>query len=114
MAEFHTRKRNPGKRWEELADNIRLLADKAFPDLDEKEREQLSLDQYLTLLDKPDVALGVRLWRPKSVDEAVSCTLEMESYMQTFTKSSHYSVTSVSENTTADTEHWGLWKPNKM
>ena len=102
MAEFHTRKRNPGERWEELADNIRLLADKAFPELDEKAREQLSLDRYLTLLDKPDVVLGVRQRRPKSVDEAVSCTLEIESYMRTFTNHSHHPVTSVSENTTAD------------
>lgn len=107
MAEFHTRKRNPGERWEELADNIRLLADKAFPDLDEKAREQLSLDRYLSLLDKPDVALGVRQRRPKNVDEAVSCTLEIESYMQTFTNRSHHPVTSVSENTTAVTEQVG-------
>ena len=78
MAEFHTRKRNPGERWEELADNMRLLADKAFPDLDDRAREQLSLDRYLTLLDKPEIALAVRQWRPRSVDEAVSCTLEIE------------------------------------
>ena len=102
MAEFHTRKRNLGERWEELADNIRLLADKAFPELDEKARQQLSLNRYLTLLDKPDVALGVRQRRPKSVDEAVSCMLEIESYMRTFTNRSHHPVTSVSENTTAD------------
>ena len=107
MAEFHTRKRNPGERWEELVDNIRLLADKTFPDLDEKAREQLSLDRYLTLLDKPDVVLGVRQRLPKSVDEALSCTLEIESYMRTFTNHSHHPVTSVSENTTADTEAVG-------
>ena len=39
MAEFHTRKRNLGKRWEELADNMRLLADKAFLNLDDRARE---------------------------------------------------------------------------
>ena len=110
MAEFHTRKRHPGERWEELADNIRLLADKAFPDLDDKGREQLSLDRYLTLLDKPDVALAVRQRRPKSVDEAVSCTLEIESYMRAFTNRSHHPVTSVSESTTADTETVGAVK----
>jgi len=44
MANFQTRKRHPGKRWEERADNIRLLADKAFPDLNDQAREQLSLD----------------------------------------------------------------------
>jgi len=73
MAEFQTRKRHPRERWEELADNIRLLADKTFPDLDDQAKEQLSLDRYLTLLDKPDVTLAVRQRRPRSVDEAVSC-----------------------------------------
>ena len=49
-----------GSHWEELADNIRLLADKAFPDLEDRAKEQLSLDRYLALLDKPEVALAVR------------------------------------------------------
>ena len=110
MAEFHTRKRNPGERWEELADNMRLLADKAFPDLDDRAREQLSLDRYLTLLDKPEIALAVRQRRPRSVDEAVSCTLEIESYMRTFTNRSYQNITSVSESTVADTETVGAVK----
>ena len=59
MAEFQTRKRRHGKSWEELADNIRLLVDKAFPDLEDGAKEQLSLDRYLALLDKPEVALAV-------------------------------------------------------
>ena len=40
--EFQTRKRRSGELWEELGDNLRLLADKAFSDLEEKAREQLS------------------------------------------------------------------------
>jgi len=44
-------------------------------------KEQLCLDQYLALLDKPEVALAVR--QNKSVDEVMSCTLEVESYMLT-------------------------------
>jgi len=83
MAEFQTRARRHGESWEELADNIRLLADKAFPELEDRAKEQLSLDRYVSLLDKPEVALAVRQKRPKSVDEAVSYTLEVESYMQT-------------------------------
>ena len=110
MAEFHTRKRNPGKRWEELADNMRLLADKAFPDLDDRAREQLSLDRYFTLLDKLEIALAVRQRRPRSVDETVSCTLEIESYMCTFTNHNHQTITSVFESTVADTETMGAVK----
>ena len=60
MAEFQTRKHCSGESWEELADNLRLLADKGFPDLEDRAKEQLSLDRYLTLLDKADVALAVK------------------------------------------------------
>ena len=40
--EFQTRKRNRGEAWEELADTLRLLADRAFPDLQDQAKEQLS------------------------------------------------------------------------
>ena len=112
-AEFHTRKHNPGKRWEELADNMRLLADKAFADLDDRARGHISLDRYLTLLDKPEVALAVRQRRPWSVDKAVSYTLDVESYMRTFTNRSHQPITSVSESTAPDTETVGVVKVNQ-
>ena len=42
--EFQTRRRRRDETWEELADSLRLLADKAFPDLQEDAKEQLSLD----------------------------------------------------------------------
>ena len=81
--EFQTRKRHRGEAWEELGDNLRLLADKAFPDLEDKAKEQLSLDRFLTLLDKPALALSVKQKRPRNIDEAVSYTLEIELYMMT-------------------------------
>ena len=57
------------------------LADKAYPDLEEAARERLALNQFLGELDKPQVAFGVRQGRPKSLDEAVSLTIELESYI---------------------------------
>ena len=57
------------------------LADKAYPDLEEAARERLALNQFLSELDKPQVAFGVRQGRPKSLDEAVSLTIELESYI---------------------------------
>jgi len=59
------------------------VADKAFPHLQDKAKEQLSLDRFLVSLDKPELALAVKQKRPKSIDEAVTYTLEMESYMMT-------------------------------
>jgi len=41
-----------------LADNLRTLADKAFPELEDNAKDRLSLDRFLGFLDKPDVALA--------------------------------------------------------
>ena len=79
--EFQTRRRQQGESWAELADNLRLLADKAFPNLEEPAKEQLSLDKYLSLLDRPQLALAVRQKRPKTMDDAAAFTLEVEAYL---------------------------------
>ena len=79
--EFQTRRRQKGESWAELADNLWLLADKAFPNLEEPVKEQLSLDRYLSLLDRPQLALAVRQKRPKTMDDAAAFTLEVESYL---------------------------------
>ena len=82
VVEFQTRKRGSGEAWEELADALRLLADKAFH-LQDEAKKQLSLDRFLALLGKPELALAVKQKRPKSIDKAVAYTIEMESYMMT-------------------------------
>ena len=43
-----------------LADNLQILADKAFPNLEEPAKEWLSLDHYLWLLDKPELTVTVK------------------------------------------------------
>ena len=65
----------------ELADNLWLLADKAFPSLEKPVKEQLSLDRYLSLLDRPQLALAVGQKCPKTMDDATAFTLEVESYL---------------------------------
>ena len=81
LSEFSTRKRKTGEGWAEYADELRVLADRAFPDLDEKARERLALNQYLSQLDNPQVAFNVKQKRPDKLVDAVSTTLEMESYL---------------------------------
>jgi len=44
----------------DLEDNLHSLADRKFPDLDYKAREQLSLSHFLSLIDEPTVSLAVR------------------------------------------------------
>lgn len=82
-AEFRTKKRQSGEAWGELADNIRTLADKAFPELEDKAKDQLSLDRFLSLLDSehPELSLAVRKDHPKKLEDAVATTLEVEAYL---------------------------------
>ena len=58
LSKFSTRKRRPGEGWAEYADELRVLADKAFPELEEQARERLALNQYLGQLDNPHVAFN--------------------------------------------------------
>ena len=44
-------------------------------------RERLALNNYFTQLDNPQTAVAVRQQRPKTVEEALTATLEIESYM---------------------------------
>ena len=57
------------------------LADKLFPDLDKAAKGKLSVDHYLTLLEKPDISLAVRQCCPKTLHDAVSSALETEAFM---------------------------------
>ena len=60
---------------------MRTLADKAYGDLEEKARERLALTQFLTHIENPQVAFGVRQKRPETVEAAVVATIELESYL---------------------------------
>ena len=80
-AEFQTRRKKKSEGWSDFAEDLKLLADKAFPELQEAARSQLAINSYLQQLDHPQVAFGVKQKRPKTIDEAVSATLEMESYV---------------------------------
>eukprot|EP00731_Ephydatia_muelleri_P004969 Em0002g1145a len=94
VVEFQTRKRRPDEQWSDFGDELRILADKAFPGIDEKAKDLLSLERYLSELDNPKVAFAVRQRQPKTLDDAVSCTMEMESYLHQETKGSKISVVS--------------------
>ena len=80
-AEFQTRRKRKSEGWADFAQDLKLLADKAFPDLQEAARTQLAINSYLQQLSHPQVAFGVKQKRPKTIDEVVSATLEMESYI---------------------------------
>ena len=64
-----------------FAEDLETLVDKAYPELQDDAKEQLALTHYLGQLELQQLAFSVKQRRPKSVDEAVSATLEMESYL---------------------------------
>jgi len=80
-SEFRTLTRRSGESWGDVADNLCILSEKAFPTFHQKDREQLALQHFLNLLENPEIALSVRQSRPKKIEDAVERTLEMESYV---------------------------------
>jgi len=80
-AELQTRRKSKTEGWADYAEALKRLTDKAFPDLQAAAKEQLGLMQYLDQLHTPQVAFSVKQKRPKTLDEAVAATLEMESYL---------------------------------
>lgn len=53
------------------------------PDLEDKARESLALNQFLSQIENVQVGFGVKQKRPNSVEEAVAATIELESYLST-------------------------------
>jgi len=57
-----------------------VLVEKAYPDLQEDSRECIALNHYLSQIDNPHIAFRVKLRCPKSILEAVTATIELESF----------------------------------
>ena len=79
--EFEGRRKRDKETWVDFADELLLLASKAFPKLQEEAREELALSRYLDQLRDPQVSFAVKQRRPKSVRDAVSSTIELEAYL---------------------------------
>ena len=80
VAEFQAYQRKPNEGWAEVAEDLKLLADKAYKSLSNEARELLALNRYLQLLSDQQISFAVRQSKPKNLDEAVTATLEMESF----------------------------------
>ena len=69
---MQVRKNKSGESWADLAEDLRLLADKAYPDLEDNDRERLALNAYLSQIENPPVAFGVKQKTPALLDAAVT------------------------------------------
>ena len=81
LAEFQTRSKRANEGWAAFAEDLKVLADKALPQLQNDAKEQLALNHYLGQLTDQQIAFNVWQKRPRTLDEAVSSTLELESYL---------------------------------
>ena len=81
QAELQSRRRKASEGWADFADDLKALADKGYPTLQDEAREQLAINAFLQQLTQPQVAFSVKQKRPKTLDDAVAATLEMESYL---------------------------------
>eukprot|EP00731_Ephydatia_muelleri_P025917 Em0018g17a len=78
--EFQTRRKDKKEGWADFAEDLRTLADKAYPDLPVEARDRLSLNRYLDQIEDTQLNFGVKQSRPTNLDEAVTTTLQLESY----------------------------------
>ncbi len=78
-AEFQARRKQPTEDWAAFGEDLKTLADKAFPELEEAAKEHLAVSHFLTQLDA-QLAFSVRQKKPKTISSAVASTQELESY----------------------------------
>lgn len=81
IAKLQTKRRRQGENLATFGEKLKLTAEQAYPDLGEKAREQIALTQHLSSISNRQLAFSVRQKRPTSVEEAVTTTMEMDSYM---------------------------------
>ena len=77
---FQTQRKQKTEGWADCAEDLKILVDKAFPDLQEEARDLLAMNHFLNQLDNPQVAFSVKQSCPNKLDKAVAATLEMESF----------------------------------
>ena len=82
LAEFQARRKRKEEDWASFAEDLRVLADKAFPELQKEAKEHLTLTHFLGQIDNPQIAFGVKQQHPKKLETAVTSVIELESYLQ--------------------------------
>lgn len=60
QAELQLRKKQKDESWADFADAVRVIAEKAYLDLEDRAKETLALQAYLAQLKDPQIAFGVK------------------------------------------------------
>ncbi|XP_065897141.1 uncharacterized protein [Dysidea avara] len=75
--------------WASFGDSLRLLTEKAYPGLQDEAQEVLALNHFLAQLEHPQINFAVRQKQPKTVDQAVQYTMEAESYLNSYKRTTN-------------------------
>jgi len=57
--------------------DLQLLVEKAYPQLEAEACEQMALTQYLSQINNVQLAFSIKQQKPSNLDAAVTATLEM-------------------------------------
>ena len=82
VAEFQQRKKKRSEDWASFGEDLKTVVEKAYPTLQAEAQELLALNHFLSSIENPQLAFGVRQRAPTTVDAAVAATLELEGYLQ--------------------------------
>ena len=77
-AEFRARHREPDEKLPDLASSLRRLVSRAYPDAVPALQDSLAKDQFIDALKDREIRIKLRECGPKTLDEAVSRTLQIE------------------------------------
>ena len=97
MVELNARTKRRDEDWAAFGDAVRVLADKAYPELAENARERLALNQFLEQIKNSQVAFSAKQKRPRNVEEAAAAVIELESYLRSTGKPSRVNAVSSQE-----------------
>jgi len=79
--EFDCQQQQKTESWADFADDLLVLVDKAFLELQVEVKEQLALSRFFDQLESPQISFAVKQCKPTNVREAVSTTIELELYL---------------------------------
>ena len=83
LTQLSTKRKQPTESWANFAEDLRKIAIKAYPSLAADAVEQLALTHFLQNIHDVQVSFAVKQKAPKTLDDAVSATIQMESYLIT-------------------------------
>ena len=80
-AQLQCRIKQDTENWIDFGEELRVLVDRAYPNLQDEARGSIALTRYLDQIKSHQITFRVRQQHPKSLVEAVRATIELESYL---------------------------------